>query len=817
MVYDNGIPFIPLSYNNRDLSIHREIVVDYDKGDIYIKNDRGKLKPVGISEIREEVIKVLEAIKGGVSDNFSTFNKIHQVIVFLENWKDDLYNGDINIMDVFATLDGIEYQEYAINNLFDKKVLKISGKGLVDTDFSNELLMKLNNVDANANNYSHPSQKQCVTDDINTVNYMTGDVWLTRNDLGLGNVEVGANNYKHPKEKVCRTNAVNSVNGKSGNVYLYNYDIGLSHILDMPTLTFKNHRTDGDKYLTPRSISNIMAEYPLYSAIRVIAGHEMYAGMNFQNSFILHFKDGTRILMDDIIDLAIGTFMISINSDFSITHYRIFENNIVEFKHPGFEKYSDRKFNYLGDCKGFLHAAIDTENNIVIWGMEEHSRVVSNLAEVPHYEVPIKIAGHHVYVAVLYASGRVGIYGKNTVIGSDAEYIPFIPHTMKCKDIAAGRDFISVIREDGTLDVYGKNTVDNGSIMDYIPRGNNYVKVAAGRNHSIALTDDGKIVSWGYGNGNICDIPGGASFIDIDIYGDTNIALSDTGVIYTWGVDTRKKIEPPKLIADIHPEDSIFELNIDDTWVQGTEFNVQLGTTYFYKVNKPGPFIPIEGTVSISDMVTVLNVNLDYVVGLIFISSTIGYTVKTYINNTWVYGNNHLVYKNDSYKYVASHPDYALIEDIVDISETGKTINLSFRKPKLEIIPNPVTAEVFINMNNNWIPLEDATVDVNTTYHIRATHPDFYDYSELITITNKDVHEIIELKPKPKIIINPVPTDALVEIFINDDWVKGNSISVDPARTYPIRVSKEGFNTMEFVLNMVTSDIEHNVNLVPIN
>lgn len=817
MVYMNNIPFIPLSYVNSQKSINRELVIDYDKGDIYIKTDSGDLKMLGMDKVFEEVNLLLTKIRGGVSPEYTSLKKLDDAIKLLEDWKDSLYDGslyDLNL--ILSTLEGITSSEFSLKNIFDQKVLKISGKDLVTEDFTNALLLKLNNMDKDANNYTHPTRRQCVaSNDINTVNYKTGNVWLTRNDLGLGNVQVGANNYIHPMEIQCGVIAVNSVNGKTGDVFLYNYDVGLSKIKDMPVAKPEDVKNiTEDKYVTPNILSRLLGEYPLYPAMRIVAGNGFYAAMDGSNSFVLHFGDKTRLSLGNIYDLSIGTFMSTIDEDFKIKQYRVFENSIKEFKHPGFIKHREKNFSHIGDCKGFMHGAIDVDNNVIIWGMEEHNIIVSDLRNIPVNEIPVKVVGHNTYIAVLYASGRVGIYAKNTIIGTNAEFVPFIPFSRKYTDIAAGYNFISLITEDGELFTYGQNTMQNGSICDYVPRGSNYVQVACGRNHSIALTDDGRIVSWGYGNGNIYDIPGGSKFIQIDVFGDTNVALADNGMVYTWGENTTEAKSHPKLLVQLNPSDAVFELNVNGSWVPGTEFNVQIGSTYYYRVSKDASFVPIEGNTVIMDNINVLTLDLEQLVSIIFTPDKTDAAVRLNNGTNWAFGLTHVVRKNNMYDYRATHQDYCTIEDSISVNENGAVVPLNFEKPILSINTTPSDAKAYVNVNNVWVEGKSHTLDVNTIYQVRVTHDQYFLYSDVATITDKHENISITLNPKPRIVIDPIPTDALVEIEISGSWVTGNIQSVNPATSYRYRVSKPGFRTFTGMANVITSDIELDIELI---
>ena len=67
---------------------------------------------------------------------------------------------------------------------------------------------------------------------------------------------------------------------------------------------------------------------------------------------------------------------------------------------------------------------------------------------------------------------------------------------------------------------------DNDSSTQDTPSGNDFIDIAAGFYHNIALKSDGSIVSWGRNLFHqISDTPSGNDFIDIAAGGDHSIAL----------------------------------------------------------------------------------------------------------------------------------------------------------------------------------------------------------------------------------------------------------------------------------------------------
>ena len=67
------------------------------------------------------------------------------------------------------------------------------------------------------------------------------------------------------------------------------------------------------------------------------------------------------------------------------------------------------------------------------------------------------------------------------------------------------------------------------------PQDNDFVAIAGGYNHSIALRSNGSIVAWGENVFGVCDVPAGNDYIAIDTGEFHNLALKSDGSIVAWG------------------------------------------------------------------------------------------------------------------------------------------------------------------------------------------------------------------------------------------------------------------------------------------
>lgn len=93
----------------------------------------------------------------------------------------------------------------------------------------------------------------------------------------------------------------------------------------------------------------------------------------------------------------------------------------------------------------------------------------------------------------------------------------------------------------GQLYAWGSNI---GGVTD-VPEGNDFVEVAAGNNHAIALRADGSLVGWGSNTNGQTDIPEGNDFKDITASVGYSLALRADGTLVGWGGRGADRATPP--------------------------------------------------------------------------------------------------------------------------------------------------------------------------------------------------------------------------------------------------------------------------------
>lgn len=98
---------------------------------------------------------------------------------------------------------------------------------------------------------------------------------------------------------------------------------------------------------------------------------------------------------------------------------------------------------------------------------------------------------------------------------------------------------VSVICPGFEIAAWGRD--DYGQVND-VPDGSDFIAIAAGKRHCLAIKVDGSLVGWGYNNHGECDVPAGNDYVDIAAGTWHSIALKSDGSIVVWGDDGSNQI-----------------------------------------------------------------------------------------------------------------------------------------------------------------------------------------------------------------------------------------------------------------------------------
>lgn len=185
----------------------------------------------------------------------------------------------------------------------------------------------------------------------------------------------------------------------------------------------------------------------------------------------------------------------------------------------------------------------------------------------------LKLSAGSSHSLALTADGRIKGWGNNTYGQAGAGGNPAGPLDGKTvASVSAGSNHSLAVCSDGTAYAWGQNfagMLGNGSTTNSsvpVPvypggalAGRSLTSVAAGTNHSLALSSDGRVFSWGFnvsgrlGNGtyNSSSTPvavddtgvlAGKSITAISAGDSHSVALSTDGSVYTWGSNTNGEL-----------------------------------------------------------------------------------------------------------------------------------------------------------------------------------------------------------------------------------------------------------------------------------
>ena len=110
------------------------------------------------------------------------------------------------------------------------------------------------------------------------------------------------------------------------------------------------------------------------------------------------------------------------------------------------------------------------------------------------------------------------------------------------KNVPSGTDFVAIaagwghslaLRKDGSIAAWGSNKDGETNV----PSGNDFVAIAAGGSHSLALRKDGSIAAWGRNAEGQTNVPAGTDFVAIAAGGSHSLALRKDGSLAAWGAN----------------------------------------------------------------------------------------------------------------------------------------------------------------------------------------------------------------------------------------------------------------------------------------
>ena len=254
MIYNERTPFILKNMGDPTL-IENELFIDPNDGLIYIYKESGSHIAISYARIYDAISNALSKRLGKLSpiQVNELVKKSNELYKFMEDNKNDNINTpESNILNIFKVFNGFDSNNN-LKILIDNMVDKQEGKTLVSNSFELDHILKLNSITKDANFYAHPETIQCnLGEKVESVTIngdtRTGNVVITKDDIGYGGVESGANNYEHPRKQQCAAGVV-SVNGKKGYVDLEKRDFKIYNLPNVAPATYDDYDNNSDETL----------------------------------------------------------------------------------------------------------------------------------------------------------------------------------------------------------------------------------------------------------------------------------------------------------------------------------------------------------------------------------------------------------------------------------------------------------------------------------------------------------------------------------------------------------------------------------------
>ena len=87
---------------------------------------------------------------------------------------------------------------------------------------------------------------------------------------------------------------------------------------------------------------------------------------------------------------------------------------------------------------------------------------------------------------------------------------------------------------------------DNQGQVSGVPQGNDFIDVAAGKYHGLAIRSSGSLVAWGSNSYGQCDVPEGTDYVAIAGGSQHSLALRSDGSLVGFGNDALGQIDVPE-------------------------------------------------------------------------------------------------------------------------------------------------------------------------------------------------------------------------------------------------------------------------------
>jgi len=173
-------------------------------------------------------------------------------------------------------------------------------------------------------------------------------------------------------------------------------------------------------------------------------------------------------------------------------------------------------------------------NKIIVYGTNSYGDVTNDYVSVFKYNID----GSGEQSGSKFGRRLPGIiigWGNNTYGQTNC------PASENYVAVAAGRHHSLALKNARTLTCWG----DDNYGQTNCPAGSNYVAVAGGGRHSLALKSDGTLTGWGYNNRGQTNCPAGSNYVAIAAGMRFSLALKSDGTLTGWGENSEGQTNCP--------------------------------------------------------------------------------------------------------------------------------------------------------------------------------------------------------------------------------------------------------------------------------
>ena len=157
---------------------------------------------------------------------------------------------------------------------------------------------------------------------------------------------------------------------------------------------------------------------------------------------------------------------------------------------------------------------------------------------------------HYPFLLVLHEGGTITALGDNvagTLGNTDfsIQALPEFPSPVEA--IAAGRNHALALTDQGLVVGWGSNDHGETTIPAAL-RGGGVIAIGVGKDHSLAVRSNGSVVAWGANDHGQCDVPADLSGVVAVAGGEGHsIALRSDGTVVAWGSNEFGQCDIPSM------------------------------------------------------------------------------------------------------------------------------------------------------------------------------------------------------------------------------------------------------------------------------